>query len=112
MAWWGWLLIWGVLVLALLGILALFAVRLFRKVVGVFHSLGDLASTADVLDTADDGHGAEAPPIALLQKRSVVVARRDLERERFEDRRAARHSRRIDRARTLIGVDANSRKWF
>jgi hypothetical protein len=112
MAWWVWLVIWGVLFLALLGMLAFFAVRLFRKVVKVFESLGDLASQADVLDAADDWSPGEAPPIALLQKRSAVVARRDLERERLEDRRAARHERRIIRARTLIGADANSRKWF
>jgi hypothetical protein len=112
MTWWGWLLIWGVLVLAMLGMLALFAVRLFRKVVRVFESLGDLASKAEVLDSAEDGRGAKAPPIALLQKRSDVVARRDVERELLEDRRAARHSRRMFRARKLIDVDASSRKWF
>jgi hypothetical protein len=112
MDWWGWLLIWGLLVLAMLGLLALFAVRLFRKVVRVFESLGDLASKADVLDAAEDGRAGEAPTIALLQKRSVVVARRDAERELREDRRAARHSRRMFRARKLINVDASSRKWF
>jgi hypothetical protein len=112
MVWWGWLLIWGVLVLALLGMLALFAVRLFRKVVRVFESLGDLAGKAEVLDAAEDGRGGEPPTIALLQKRSAVVARRDVERELLEDRRAARHSRRMFRARKLIDVDASSRKWF
>jgi hypothetical protein len=86
--------------------------RLFRKVVRVFESLGDLASKAEVLGTADDGRGGEPPTIALLQKRSAVVARRDLERELLEDRRAARHSRRIERARRLIATDASSRKWF
>jgi hypothetical protein len=111
MVWWAWLLIWGVLVLAMLGMLALSGVRLFRKVVRVFESLADLVGKAEVLEAAEDGHG-EAPPIALLQKRSAVLARRDLELERRDERRAARHSRRIARARTLIGTNVASRRWF
>lgn len=112
MPWWSWLVIWVLLVVGLLGMLAFFAFRLFRKAVQVFTDLGDLTEKVELLDAASD----EPEPVrferAILQRRAVVAARRELVRERSSDRRAARREARIDRGRALTRVDASSRRWF
>jgi hypothetical protein len=112
MPWWSWLIIWVVLVLALLVMLGLFGWQLFRKVVAVFASLEALASTTELLESAGETLDDQHTTLALLQKRSEVVARRDRVREQAGERRRARHDARLDRARRITAVDANARHWF
>lgn len=112
MPWWSWLLIWALLVLGLVGMLVFFAFRLFQKTVRVFTDLGDLTEKAELLDAPAGATEPRRFERAILQKRSEVVARRDLVREHSTDRRAARRERRIDRGRAITSVDATSRQWF
>jgi hypothetical protein len=112
MPWWAWLLIWAVLLLSLLGMLALFAVLLFRKAGAVARELEHLASLATILDQADQVLDDQRADIAILENYAEVRRRR--ERVRFEamTRRSARHSARIARAKSLIAVEADKRSWF
>jgi biopolymer transport protein ExbB/TolQ len=112
MPWWSWLIIWAVLVLALLAMLALFGWQLFRKVVAVFGSLEALASTTELLESAGEALEEQRGTLALLQKHSEVALRRHRVREEAAARRQARHDARIDRARRITRVDANTRRWF
>lgn len=112
MPWWSWLIIWVLLVLALLVMLGLLGWRLFRKVMAVFASLEALASTVELLESADETLDEQHTALALLQKRSEVVARRDRVRELAAQRRQARHDGRLDRARRITALDANTRRWF
>ncbi|WP_129586648.1 hypothetical protein [Microterricola viridarii] len=54
MPWWSWWLIWGGLVLALLGMLAYFGVTLFRKAAAGARELGELSSALGKLDAQLD----------------------------------------------------------
>lgn len=117
MPWWSWLLIWSGLVLALLAMLALFAVALFRKAVAVADALADTAETMQLLQNANteaEEHEAEEQrsELAILSPFFHVVERRELVRSQSLERRAIRHEARLERARRLTRVDANSREWF
>lgn len=55
MPWWSWILIWLFLVFALLGMLAIFAVVLFRKMMTAADAVGELGDQVAALDaTADE----------------------------------------------------------
>ncbi|TXN31854.1 hypothetical protein [Lacisediminihabitans profunda] len=112
MPWWSWLIIWVVLGLALLVMLGLFGWQLFRKVLAVFGALEALAAKTELLESAGETLDEQHATLALLQKRSEVVARRDRVRQQAADRRQARHDARLDRARRITAVDANTRRWF
>lgn len=112
MPWWSWLLIWVVLSLALLGMLALFAVLLFRKARAVAAEMERLASLAAILEQANGILGDQHADIAVLADRAELRRRR--ERVRFEAslRKQARRHASIQRAKELLGVDASRRDWF
>jgi hypothetical protein len=112
MPWWAWLLVWAVLVLALVGMLALFAVLLFRKARAIAVELERLASLATILDQADQVLGDQRAEIAVLADSAEM--RRLRERVRFDAmaRRSARHNARIATAKALIAVEADKRSWF
>jgi hypothetical protein len=55
-AWWGWVLIWAGLVVALLAMVALFAWRLFRRFLGVLDDFFVLTEKTAVLDGVDQTH--------------------------------------------------------
>jgi hypothetical protein len=92
--WWSWVIIWVILVAALLGMLAWFAVRLFRKLMTAADALGDLGDQLAALD----GDIAELAPDtfspAIFGNRSELAE--DVERGR--DRRAHRRQERRDLA--------------
>jgi hypothetical protein len=112
MPWWGWLLIWAGLTLALLGVLALFAVLLFGKVRAIALELERLASLAMILDRAGDILDDQRAEIAVLA--NIAEVRRRRERVRFAAslRRQARRRDSIQRAKELLRVDASQRDWF
>jgi len=112
MPWWSWLLIWALLSLALLGLLALFAVLLFRKARAIAAELERLASLATILDQADGILSDQHAEIAVLADRAEVRRRR--ERVRFEAslRKQERRRASIQRAKELLKVDASGREWF
>ncbi len=107
--WWGWVLLWSGLVLALLVTLAALAWWLFRKVLVLLDDLGRLAERASLLEAAD----AELvrPHVAVLAEISVVRARERARRTHRAERRAARRQTRLDRARRITGVDASTQQW-
>jgi hypothetical protein len=76
--WWGWLLLWAGLVLALLALLAGFAWWLFRKFLTLLDDVADLADRSSVLETAESE--LVRPELAVLAEVSAVRAREDARR--------------------------------
>ncbi|HEY0258584.1 MAG TPA: hypothetical protein VGC18_01920 [Lacisediminihabitans sp.] len=111
MPWWSWLLIWGLLVLAVIAMLVLFAVWLFRKLMSVFDALEELATKAEILERAAEP-ARDHYEIAALRPRSDVQAERESLRLRRDARREQRHRNRLDRARRITKLDASTRRWF
>lgn len=109
--WWGWLLIWLGLALLMVGMLALFAWRLFRQFLTL---VDDLAALTDRLDILGATH--ESPP-RLTFGLAVLAATHDVrERERVRSagrrlRRVERHARRIARATAIGSVDVSQTDW-
>ncbi|CAN5171546.1 hypothetical protein BH09ACT3_BH09ACT3_01300 [soil metagenome] len=110
--WWGWLLIWGGLALALLAVLAVSAWRLIRTLLGLFDDLGELAGKAELLDRAQDVADDQAVDLAIVLGSVELRRRRDDLRWAVRLRRAERRRARLNRARALIRVDARRREWF
>ena len=107
--WWGWVLLWSGLVLALLVTLATLAWWLFRKGVVLLDDLGRLAERATLLEVADAD--LVRPHLAVLAEISAVRAREQARRAHRAERRAARRQTRLDRARRITEVDASQRQW-
>lgn len=112
MPWWVWFIVWAVLLLALIGMLALFAVLLFRKARAIAVELAHLASLATILDQTDRILDEQKVDIAVLADSAEMRRRR--ERVRFEAmlRRQARRRASIQRAKGLLRADATNRDWF
>lgn len=105
MPWWSWLVIWGGLGLALLGVLALSAWLLFRKFLVLVGDVDDLASRADVLSEVDADDELARPELAVLSDIRLVRARRAARIARNQERRFARRERRLARGRAILAVD-------
>ena len=112
MPWWSWVIIWVVLVLALLGMLALMAWRLFRKGIAVLDALDGLASTTELLGSAGEDAERQRQELAILIGAEELRRRREYVRAAARERRGARRDSRIARGRALVKVDAASREWF
>lgn len=111
-AWWGWLVIWVCLGLALLAVLAISAWRLFRKAVAVLDELETLAEKTDLLEQVADEAGDTREQLAILAGAEQTRRRRALVRKAALDRKAARHDSRMARAKRITRVDASTREWF
>lgn len=109
-AWWGWLLIWTALVLALVATLGLLTWWLFRKGFRLLDDLGELADTAAVFDRVGE---AELPPqaIAVLADIRDIRAREEARTFHRSQRRNERHRRRLERARRITALDASKVRW-
>lgn len=107
--WWGWLLIWSGLVLALLVMLALFAWWLFRKSLVLLDDLAALADTTAALD----GDDAELVPprLAILTPALEIRAREEARKFHRRERRRRRVEARLARARRITRVDATAVRW-
>ncbi len=107
--WWGWLLIWTGLGLALAGMLALMAWWLFRKAMRLLDDVGELADKTEILYVDD----VELPrqTRAVLAEMRDIRAREDARRAHRARRRSDRHRRRMDRARRITSVDASRQQW-
>ncbi|MGX5680520.1 hypothetical protein [Schumannella luteola] len=108
-AWWGWVLIWTGLVIALLAMVGALAWWLFRKFLRLLDDVADLAERSAILEAAD----AELvrPQIAVLSTVSAVRAREDARRFHRRERRRVRRQTRLDRARRITGADAAAGPW-
>lgn len=109
-AWWGWLLIWTGLVLALLVTLALLLWWLFRKAMTLLDDVGELAEKAEILDV-EEVADLPRPAIAVLTEMRDIRAREEARRAHRARRRSDRHQRRMARARRITSVDASARRW-
>ncbi len=107
--WWGWLLIWSGLVLALLVMLGLFAWWLFRKSLVLLDDLAELADTTAALE----GEDAELvrPRLAVLTPAADIRAREEARQFHRRERRRRRVEARLARARRIIRVDATQVEW-
>ena len=107
--WWGWIVIWGGLVLALLAMLALFAWWLFRKGLRLLDDVADLADAGAVLEFED----AEMPKqaIAVLADARDIRSREEARKAHRANRRRLRHERRMARARRITSPEAAHREW-
>jgi len=124
-AWWSWLLIWLGLGLALIAMLVLIGILLFRKLMLLFAALETLSGKLEILDrvaasvsdSADehdtaDGQRERVEQLAILAGEDATRQRRDRVREAAHARRDARHETRIARGRALLKVDASTHEWF
>lgn len=107
--WWGWLLIWTGLVLALLATVALLLWWLFRKAMRLLDDVGELAQTAELLDI--DEAELPKPAIAVLADLRDIRAREEARKQHRAQRRSERHRRRMARARRITSVDAAKVPW-
>lgn len=107
--WWGWLLIWSALGLALIVLLGVSAWWLSRKGIGVLDAVGELADATGVLEVDD--------PVLPKQHVAVLAAARDIRRReearRFHraERRRLRHEQRMTRAHRITTLDASTVRW-
>lgn len=107
--WWGWVLIWGALVLALLVVLAVGVWRLFRKGMGVLDAVAELAETTAVLELDDSPLPRQQR--AVLADLRDIHRREDARRAHRAERRRLRHERRMARARRITRLDASRVRW-
>ena len=108
-AWWGWLVIWSALVLALLVMLGAFAWVLFRKGLGVLDAVGELAESTAVLEAEE--RALTPPQRAILADLRDIRAREAARRFRRAERRRLRLDRRLARARRITTLDASRHPW-
>lgn len=110
MPWWGWLLIWLGLGLALVAMLVLGAIWLWRKSLGLLDEAGKLADRLSVFEGVDDEPPPRAVPAILRDLESVRNARAIRVARRIEFKRV-RRSRRLERARRITSLDASAVRW-
>jgi hypothetical protein len=105
MPWWSWLVIWGVLVVGLLGMLALFAVWLFRKLMAAAAEVSDLAQKAEILSRRAEELRDPAFHAAVFDDASALRDERELARAERANARQARRDARVRRGKLLISAD-------
>ena len=108
-AWWGWIAIWGGLVVALLVMLGLSAWWLFRKGLRVLDDVADLADTSGILEVDDPALPQQA--IAVLADARDIRAREQARRAHRANRRRMLHERRLARARRITSAEAAAQDW-
>jgi hypothetical protein len=97
---WGWIVIWALLVVGMLVMLVLFAIRLFRKLMGTLGALEDLGDQLAELDL--DGELPRTPfRPAVFQNRRTLAAAIDSARLERAHRRAKRRDLAIGRGKLL-----------
>jgi hypothetical protein len=106
MHWWSWILIWLGLAILLVGTLAFFGWRLFRKGVAVVDELERLTDKVDLLQRNVDELSVEKPRNAILDGYSAVANRRDREAERRASMRQLRRDARLARGRLITAPQA------
>ncbi|WP_411700806.1 hypothetical protein [Conyzicola sp.] len=109
-AWWGWLLIWSGLVIALLAMVALLGWRLVKR---FFTLLDDVFTVTEKLSILD-GVAAEAetrPVNAILRESAEVRATTGARMARRAERKHARRQARIRRGKMLTTATIDLKEW-
>jgi hypothetical protein len=109
-AWWGWLLIWAGLVIALLAVVALLGWRLVRR---FFTLLDDVVAVSDKLAILEGGAADdEARPLnAILREGDEVRASTRARMARRAERKHARRQARIQRGKMLTTATIDLKEW-
>lgn len=110
MPWWSWLIIWSALVLALLALIVLGALWLWRKLLRLFDDLGELAEQASVLEGVEDAPDVRIEP-AILRDIDDVRRRRAIRVARKFERKRIRRVLRLERAKRITRVDPTQVEW-
>lgn len=107
MPWWSWILIWGGLVLLLLGVLVLGAVLVVRKAAALMPEVDRLeALQRELAELAEESvEPYRRRPVALLRGGRTVRQERSEFVDRRDERREAKRERKLDRAKGLIHAD-------
>ncbi|MDQ1577161.1 MAG: hypothetical protein QOH55_2311 [Microbacteriaceae bacterium] len=104
MPWWSWILLWGALVLAMLGILGWLSFRLFTKFGRALVAFGDLAEKASALEALVDEVADSFEPAVLADAAALRHAREQQQTDR-ERRRQTRRDSRVRRGKLLVKAD-------
>ena len=104
--------VWGILVLAMLAMLAIFAVVLFRKLIGLLHELSELVARTAILDGVHRAEPEPRPLPAVLAGPASASPRWHARRYRSRERRSARRTARIARGTALVNAEATAIHWF
>lgn len=107
--WWGWVLIWAGLALALAVMLALFAWWLFRKFLVLMNDVADLAEKSAILEIDDPA--LVRPQIAVLASVREIRDRENARKFHRSERKRLRREARLARARRITTVDVSTRQW-
>lgn len=108
-AWWGWLLIWTALVLAMLVVLGLFARWLFRKFLTLMNDVSELAAKSALLEV--EVSELARPEIAVLADPRDIRRRESARLAHRAALRRERDERRITRARVITNTEVAERLW-
>ena len=101
MPWWSWILIWTVLVLGLLGMLAFFAVTLFRKLMRATDALGTLGDQVSALDLNISELQAPSLRPAIFENKDVLGYQYEVDRQARVERRQRRRDAQVNRGKLL-----------
>lgn len=110
MPWWTWVIIWVGLVLALIAVLVLGAIWLWRKFWALMDDLGTLADTTSAFDQVESDPPVRSVP-AVLRAIDEVRHDRAVRVARKTERTRLRRVRRLERARAITGLDASTMRW-
>jgi hypothetical protein len=106
-AWWGWVLIWFGLGLALISVITYCGWILFKKFMTLQRDLFAVADTVAVLDGVEAA-AVHRPPNAILEEPAIVTAAYRERARRRRARKATRRLARMERAKLISSVDATS----
>ncbi|NQX27451.1 hypothetical protein HQQ81_08820 [Microbacteriaceae bacterium VKM Ac-2854] len=102
MSWWSWILIWLGLALLLLGVLAFFGLRLFRKGMALLRQTEELTAKMARLTDYAEAESVRRNPSAILVPYEQVYRRREERRELREERILDRRAARVRRGKLLV----------
>lgn len=103
-AWWGWVLIWTGLVLALLALVAFFAWRHIRRFFALLEDFFALTEKLSILDAATGDDDARRVN-AILEQSGVVRSEFGERMDRRRSMRQARRQARIQRGKIITTAD-------
>lgn len=107
MPWWSWLIIWSLLVAALIAVLVVGAIHLFRKMTAVVdeleHASSEIERVAEALEDTAEPYVPRAN--AIVRGRTEVAIEHDEVASARNLRRSRRRAAKLARARALIAAD-------
>ncbi|MEA9983778.1 MULTISPECIES: hypothetical protein [Subtercola] len=111
MQWWAWVIIWAGLGLCLVGMLAFFAVRLFRKAMRTLGELTDLGEKVANISATVTELELSVSDNAILLGYPVMSRRREVVKRRRDDRKQLRREKTLERGKLLVRTDFRQRTW-